>query len=78
MTEDFKNKRLKYLTGNLEQETGVNEPQFGEYEITTTNTRQQIATELNTDITNILIRGNLSANQYNEVLLYGKNESTCI
>ena len=76
MTEDFKNKLLKYLTGNLEQETGVNEPQFGEYEITTTNTRQQIATELNTDITNILIRGNLSANQYNEVLLYGKNNDT--
>ena len=76
MTEDFKNKLLKYLTGNLEQETGVNEPQFGEYEITTTNTRQQIATELNTDITNILIRGNLSTNQHNEVLLYGKNNDT--
>ena len=76
MTEDFKSKLLKYLTGNLEQETGVNEPQFGEYKITTTNTRQQIASELNTDITNILIRGNLSANQYNEVLLYGKNNDT--
>ena len=76
MTEDFKSKVLKYLTGNLEQNTGVNEPQFSEYEITTTNTRQQIATELNTDITNILIRGNLSANQYNEVLLYGKNTDT--
>lgn len=73
MTEDFKNKLLKYLTGNLEQEDGANEPQFGDYTITTTNTRLQIANELSTDITNISIRGNLSANQYNEVLLYGRN-----
>lgn len=28
MTEDFKNKILKYLTGNLEEATGTNEPQF--------------------------------------------------
>lgn len=73
MTEDFKEKVLKYLTGNLSEEQGVNEPQFGEYETTTTNTRKQIADELNTDITHILIRGNLSTNQYNEVLIYGKN-----
>lgn len=73
MTEDYKEKVLEYLTGNLSEEQGVNEPQFGDYTITTTNTRQQIATELNTDITHILIRGNLSSNQYNEVLIYGKN-----
>lgn len=73
MTEDYKEKVLKYLTGNLSEEQGVNEPQFGDYTITTTNTRQQIATELNADITHILIRGNLSSNQYNEVLIYGKN-----
>lgn len=73
MTEDYKEKVLKYLTGNLSEEQGVNEPQFGDYTITTTNTRQQIATELNTDLTHILIRGNLSSNQYNELLIYGKN-----
>lgn len=73
MTEDFKEKVLEYLTGNLSEEQGINEPQFGNYNITTTNTRQQIATELNADITHILIRGNLSSNQYNEVLIYGKN-----
>lgn len=28
MTEDFKDKLLKYLTGNIEENTGVNEPQF--------------------------------------------------
>lgn len=30
MTDDFKNKLLKYLTGNLIIETGVNEPQFSD------------------------------------------------
>lgn len=73
MTENFKSKILKYLTGKLEQNSGVNEPRFGEYVTTTTNTRKQIADELNTDISHILIRGNLSSNQYNEVLIYGKN-----
>ena len=28
MTEDFKEKLLKYLTGNIEENTGANEPQF--------------------------------------------------
>jgi len=28
MTEEYKNKLLKYLTGNIEEETGTNEPQF--------------------------------------------------
>ena len=37
MTEDFKSKILKYLTGNLEQETGENEPQFLGVETITNN-----------------------------------------
>lgn len=28
MTEEFKEKAIKYLTGNIESETGINEPQF--------------------------------------------------
>lgn len=37
MTEDFKSKILKYLTGNLEEETKINEPQFQEVETITNN-----------------------------------------
>ena len=28
MTEDYKEKLIKYMTGNIEPETGANEPQF--------------------------------------------------
>ena len=37
MTEDFKEKVLKYLTGNLEQQAEDNTPQFGEVEEITNN-----------------------------------------
>ena len=42
MTEDFKSKILKYLTGNLEQETGTNEPQFEPAQIITNNLYQHM------------------------------------
>lgn len=44
MTEDFKEKVLKYLTGNLEQQAEDNTPQFGEVE--------EITNNLNTFVTN--------------------------
>ena len=75
MTNDYKQILLKYLTGKLENETGVDEPQFGDYKISNRNTRQQIANELGTTVANIVIRGNVSSNDYNTILLYGINTS---
>lgn len=37
MTEDFKNKILKYLTGNIQNQSGSNEPQFQAVETITNN-----------------------------------------
>lgn len=37
MTEDFKEKVLKYLTGNISEESGINEPQFEPVETITNN-----------------------------------------
>lgn len=40
MTQDFKDKILKYLTGNLEEQTGTNEPQFQATQTITNNLYQ--------------------------------------
>jgi hypothetical protein len=76
MTEDYKSKLLKYLTGKLSNETGSNTPQFGDYSTNNNNTRQQIADELETSISNIIIRGYVTSEQYEEFLLYGINNDT--
>lgn len=78
MTENFKSKLGKYLTGNLSQESGVNEPQFSDYNISTTlNIRVQIANELGiATLSNVLIRGSVTSDDFNVLLVYGRdNES---
>ena len=62
MTDDFKNKLLKYLTGTLEIETGVNEPQFSGIVDATNN--------LETYLT-----ANLGAGYVIKGVLQGKNAS---
>ena len=42
MTEDYKSKLLKYLTGNIEVETGTNEPQFINAGYTSSNIKTYI------------------------------------
>lgn len=49
MTNDYKEKLLKYLTGTLGKENGDNSPQFQEFETTQNNLYSTLMTELNSD-----------------------------
>jgi hypothetical protein len=44
MTNDYKTTLLEYLTGNLEEETGINIPQFSQTIITETNLYDELMT----------------------------------
>lgn len=74
MTQDYKDNLLKYLTGNLGQESGDNIPNFEqESEIIDTNLAEDIKNNLtnNNNATNVIALGKIYNEMYNEYLIYG-------
>lgn len=73
MTSDFKDKILKWLTGNYEIGSGSNVPQFSNVESRTNNLQTQLSNALNNDY---FINGTLQGNDINNngvgyTILYG-------
>lgn len=71
MTNDYKETLLKYMTGKLENETGVNEPQFGNMKESSNNIRNQIAQLVGSEYTYISIRHQLYNEKYQSFLIWG-------
>ena len=74
MTQDYKDNLLKYLTGNLDLESGDNIPNFEqESEIIDTNLAEDIKNNLtnNNNATNVIALGKIYNEMYNEYLIYG-------
>ncbi len=76
MTEDFKSKILKYLTGNLSEETGVNEPQFQAAETITNNLYQHMMDNYNEGSTIPVMTDIIKSNQNDNYLCYGRGEDS--
>lgn len=76
MTEDFKEKVLKYLTGNLEENTGIDEPQFQTAETITNNLYQYMINNFDEGgvIPNII--DIIKSNQNENYLCYGKSSDS--
>jgi hypothetical protein len=75
MTEDFKSKILKYLTGNLEEETGTNEPIFNLEEKTISKNLKNNITALLTSqesATFVSIYGKVYNETIENFLVYGR------
>lgn len=72
MTEDFKEKLLKYLTGNIENQSGINEPQFGTVETITNNLYQYMIDNFDTPNQQLpYIIDIIKSNKNNNYLCYG-------
>ena len=71
MTEDFKEKVLKYLTGNLEENTGVDEPQFQTAETITNNLYQYMLDNFDEGGVLPQITDIIKSNQNENYLCYG-------
>lgn len=72
MTDDFKEKVLKYLTGNLSQNTGVDEPQFQAAETITNNLYQYMLTNFDDGVHQLpYIIDIIKGNKNNNYLCYG-------
>lgn len=74
MTQDYKDNLLKYLTGNLDLESGDNIPDFEqESEIIDRNLAEDIKNNLtnNNNATNVIALGKIYNEMYNEYLIYG-------
>ena len=74
MTQDYKDNLLKYLTGNLDLESGDNIPNFEqESEIIDNNLAEDIKNKLtnNNNATNVIALGKIYNEMYNEYLIYG-------
>lgn len=67
MTEDYKSKLIKYLTGNINSESGTNEPQFIDNGVINQNVFSYLSNELNTPN----ISGMISQQNYSYYLFYG-------
>ena len=72
MTNDYKETLLKYMTGKLENETGVNEPQFGNSKETAGNVRYQVAQSVGREYNEVLVVGKLYSEEYETFLVYGR------
>ena len=75
MTEDFKDKILKYLTGNIEIQTGDNEPQFQPVETITNNLYQYMINEFDTGGTLPYIIDIIKGNYNDNYLCYGNGSN---
>lgn len=72
MTQDFKDKVLKYLTGNIEEDSGINEPQFGTVETITNNLYQYMLNEFDVQGQTLpYIIDIIKSNQNDTYLCYG-------
>ena len=74
MTEDFKNKLLKYLTGTIEQQTGTNEPQFQSAETITNNLNTYIWNNYGLSV-RPYISNIIKSNKNDNYLVYGRGSS---
>ena len=75
MTQDFKDKILKYLTGNIEEDSGINEPQFGAVETITNNLYQYMMDNFDTGGSLPYIIDIIKGNQNDNYLCYGQGYS---
>lgn len=75
MTQDFKDKLLKYLTGNLTEDSGINEPQFGAVETITNNLYQYMIDNFDTGGSLPYIIDIIKGNQNDNYLCYGQGSS---
>ena len=73
MTEDYKNKLLKYLTGNLDSESGTNEPQLIDKGTINQNINDYLTTNLNNTAG---IQGVITQEGYDCFLIYGYYQVT--
>lgn len=74
MTQDYKDNLLKYLTGNLDIESGENKPNFtGQTEILNKNIAENVKTKLaaSDNAQNVVELGSLYNEVYNAYLIYG-------
>ncbi len=76
MTQDFKDKILKYLTGNITEGTGTNEPQFGAVETATNNLFQYMMDNFDTSGMTPYIMDIIKGNQNDNYLCYGNSGNT--
>lgn len=76
MTQDFKDKVLKYLTGNIEEDSGINEPQFGAVETVTNNLFQYMIDNFYTSGNTPYIIDIIKGNQNDNYLCYGNSGNT--
>lgn len=67
MTEDYKSKLIKYLTGNINSGSGTNEPQFIDNGVINQNVFSYLSNKLNTPN----ISGMISQQNYSYYLFYG-------
>ena len=75
MTQDFKDKVLKYLTGNLTEDSGINEPQFGSVETVTNNLYQYMMDNFDTGGIMPTIIDIIKGNQNDNYLCYGQGSN---
>lgn len=75
MTQDFKDKLLKYLTGNIEEDSGINEPQFGAVETVTNNLYQYMMDNFDTGGSLPYIIDIIKGNQNDNYLCYGQGST---
>lgn len=75
MTQDFKDKVLKYLTGNLTEDSGINEPQFGAVETVTNNLYQYMIDNFDTGGSLPYIIDIIKGNQNDNYLCYGQGSN---
>lgn len=74
MTEDFKNKILKYLTGNIQSQSGSNEPQFQASETITNNLDTYIWDNYGLSVRPYII-DIIKSNKNDNYLVYGRGSS---
>lgn len=79
MTQDFKDKLLKYLTGNLSEQSGTNEPIFDLEETSIANNiKNDVTTKLTTQesATNVSVYGKIYNELYENFVVYGRYTSS--
>lgn len=74
MTEDFKNKILKFLTGNIQSQSGSNEPQFQAVETITNNLDTYIWDNYGLSVRPYII-DIIKSNKNDNYLVYGRGSS---
>lgn len=76
MTEEFKSKILKYLTGNLDENTGIDEPQFEAAETITNNLYQYMLDNFDKGGQKPSLVDIIKSNQNDKYLCYGNSSDS--